>query len=802
MLQFLGERRGWLVAVLVVLLLLAGVAAWGFPGASARASGLIRDRLGLETEIDRVRWSFGGLELAGVTMRGRYGGIEARIDRVEAQMNPFVALFEGARAIRTVSLQGAEVTIDLRVEGLADSLALLREKMGSGSPAAKHATQASPSSRAGRAYQITDLTVRVVDADGPLMLLRDLRIQKEAQELDGTVEETLIGTTDADHARIGPTTLGLRRAEGRWQLRRLAVPQATARSVRGADGPSKALALRMREAVAVLRSAPQESPNPGPAQSPTSPPSIATSSAPERFFAHLSPDADIDVSGVQIETRTSADRVEHLRDFELRIQGDDRGSFRITVGGQTTRKGTVQVDLTATPADARAEGSLALRRISLAFVAPFVPDLPLYDPEAGTLDAELDLVAESGDRVSLAGGFALRELSLASERIAPEPVEHINLDLRGRGAWHPRERRLVIEQGQVRSGRAQLLLEGALERTRDHYRVELAAKVPPTDCNDVVSAIPKDVLGSLSEFEWSGSWSALAKVSLDSRDLDATELSIRVRNLCAFVRTPSWVRVERFRAPFRHRVVGPDGETFEMRSGPGAQSWVALTEVSPFVAPAVISHEDGAFYDHGGFAPWAIRDALVRNLKEGAYVVGASTISMQLAKNLYLEREKTIARKVQEVILTWWLEDSLDKDEILELYLNVIEYGPGVYGLRYAAAYYFGREPSELSPAESAFLACILPSPARYHVSYERGALTGSMKSRMRRLLEHMAKRGRIGPEALAYGLAELDGLRFYRMGDPAPAPRALPPLGVAEEPNAEAPDPFEALFVSPREAP
>ena len=270
------------------------------------------------------------------------------------------------------------------------------------------------------------------------------------------------------------------------------------------------------------------------------------------------------------------------------------------------------------------------------------------------------------------------------------------------------------------------------------------------------------------------------------------------RNLCQFEEKPNWVRVERFQEPFTPRAVEPDETVFKMRTGPGTDNWVAFADISPFVVPAVISHEDGGFYDHVGFAPWAIRDALVRNLQEGRYVVGASTISMQLAKNLYLQREKTIARKVQEVLLTWWLENALTKDEILELYLNVIEYGPSVYGLRHAAAYYFGREPHELSPAEAAYLACMLPSPKRYHVSYERGALTRSMKSRSRRLLEHMAKRERIGPEALAYGLAELEDFQFWRDGDPPPAPRVLPPLGAPEVLDLEAEDPFEALFLGP----
>jgi hypothetical protein len=501
---------------------------------------------------------------------------------------------------------------------------------------------------------------------------------------------------------------------------------------------------------------------------------------------------------VEIESRAAGGQVERVRDLELALYGGDNGWYRVTVGGQTSNKGTVKVDLSVMPSEARAEGSIRLRRISLALIAPFAPRVPLHNTELGTLSAELELVAGSSEQVSIEGSLRLRELALASERIAPEPVEHININIAGKGVWHPDARLLQIEHGQVQMNKARVLIEGELERTSEHYRVDLTVKLPPTRCNDVVGAIPEDVLGTLALFEWSGNWSALTRISLDSRELEETELSIRVRNLCQFERTPAWVRVERFQESFRHRAVEPDETVFEMRTGPGTARWVAFADISPFMPAAAISHEDGAFYAHGGFAPWAIRDALVRNLQEGRYVVGASTISMQLAKNLYLQREKTIARKVQEVILTWWLENALNKDEILELYLNVIEYGPSVYGLRHAAAYYFGREPVELSPAEAAFLACMLPSPKRYHVSYERGALTRSMKNRMGRLLEHMAKRERIGSEALAYGLAELDDFRFHRSGDPAPLPRVLPPVGVPETPDPEAPDAFEALFVTP----
>jgi membrane peptidoglycan carboxypeptidase len=104
----------------------------------------------------------------------------------------------------------------------------------------------------------------------------------------------------------------------------------------------------------------------------------------------------------------------------------------------------------------------------------------------------------------------------------------------------------------------------------------------------------------------------------------------------------------------------------------------------------------------------------------------------------------------------------------------------------------------ELSPAESAFLACVLPSPKNYYVSFERGELTRPMKNRARRLLEHMAKRERIGADALAYGLAELEDFRFRREGEPPPAPRVLPPLGAPEEPPLDETDPYEAWFLGP----
>ena len=257
-------------------------------------------------------------------------------------------------------------------------------------------------------------------------------------------------------------------------------------------------------------------------------------------------------------------------------------------------------------------------------------------------------------------------------------------------------------------------------------------------------------------------------MNVRSDALEETVLQMHVANGCRFETVPAMADLRRVRGSFLHRVQEPDGSVFEMTSGPGSANWVPISAISPLFIHAVVGHEDGGFFNHGGFAVYAIRDALVRNLREGRYVVGASTITMQLAKNLFLHREKTLARKVQEVFLTWWLESALTKAEILELYFNVIEYGPEIYGISRASEHYFGRAPVELTAAESGFLATILPNPKAYHESYEEGHLGTRMRSRVGRFIEHLGSRGRFDADAVADGLAELEQFRFARPGEPA----------------------------------
>jgi monofunctional biosynthetic peptidoglycan transglycosylase len=147
----------------------------------------------------------------------------------------------------------------------------------------------------------------------------------------------------------------------------------------------------------------------------------------------------------------------------------------------------------------------------------------------------------------------------------------------------------------------------------------------------------------------------------------------------------------------------------------GLATWVPLWAISPKLQTAVVISEDPRFYFHHGFDYLDIWRAFLEDLRVGAYRRGGSTITEQVAKNLFLTREKTLARKLREAVLTWRLERALTKDEILEIYLNIAEWGDGIGGAEAASRSYFSKSAEELTWSEAALLAAILPNAHRFN---------------------------------------------------------------------------------------
>ena len=164
--------------------------------------------------------------------------------------------------------------------------------------------------------------------------------------------------------------------------------------------------------------------------------------------------------------------------------------------------------------------------------------------------------------------------------------------------------------------------------------------------------------------------------------------------------------------------VNPSSTAFMERAGQAGfevrRQWVLYERISIHLKRAVVTAEDARFLDHEGFDWDAIQRAMTKNEKRGKVVAGASTISQQLAKNLFLSGERSWLRKGEEAVITWMLEHTLTKRRILELYLNVAEWGEGVFGAEAAARHHFGVAASALTAQQAVYLAVILPSPRRY----------------------------------------------------------------------------------------
>ncbi len=188
---------------------------------------------------------------------------------------------------------------------------------------------------------------------------------------------------------------------------------------------------------------------------------------------------------------------------------------------------------------------------------------------------------------------------------------------------------------------------------------------------------------------------------------------------------------------------------------PSSADFIALQDVPPLFVRTLLISEDAGFYGHGGIDLRELPSALLTNWSRGTAARGASTITQQLAKNLFLSRDKEVGRKLQELAITFLLESALGKDRILEIYLNIIEWGPGLRGLRPAARHYFDCEPQALTPAQMAFLVASIPGPIKYQRSIARGTPSPGLRTLIDNLLAKLRSVDAISEEEYQRALGD-----------------------------------------------
>ena len=292
-----------------------------------------------------------------------------------------------------------------------------------------------------------------------------------------------------------------------------------------------------------------------------------------------------------------------------------------------------------------------------------------------------------------------------------------------------------------------------------HIAINL--EVPRMDLAEVLSTagldLPARNLG-VASLSW----------RVDGRLLDPESLAVSGR--LAFSPPAEGVpSILRLKGDFVHRVETAQGATKEIQVSRSSPDFVPLADVPPLFLRALLLAEDTDFYGHRGVDLRELPFALATNFVRGEFVRGGSTIPQQLAKNLFLTRRKTVSRKLEEAALALLLDSTLGKPRVLEIYLNVIEWGPGIYGLGPAARHYFDRTPSQLTPRQTAFLVVLIPGPVKYQRSFSTGTPTPSFEGMIVTLLGKLQSVGALSEEEYQAALdAPLD-LRIPSMFAPRP---------------------------------
>jgi hypothetical protein len=354
-------------------------------------------------------------------------------------------------------------------------------------------------------------------------------------------------------------------------------------------------------------------------------------------------------------------------------------------------------------------GALALdANLERAPLAPLGAWLAPAGLEVATAVASGALeLGRDGEGPYLRGQLAVEDLGLDQPALVGRRLAGLSptvaVDLRAA----PGE--LNVSALSVQLGPVALGFSGRVEPRRLEGQLALAR----VGCATLLRTLPRPLLPALEGLTLDGTLAGRAALAVDRDHLDELRLEVDLDVGCRVLDDAPLADPRPLKGAMALRRVDAHGAPRSLVLGPENPSWRPLAELPPHVVGAFLEAEDARFFHHHGFDLAMIRRALAADLDAGRFERGASTVTQQLAKNLFLSGERTLMRKLEEAVLAWRIEQVLDKRRILELYLNLVELGPGVYGVGEGAERYFGKEPDQLTAAEAAELAALLPAPRR-----------------------------------------------------------------------------------------
>lgn len=452
-----------------------------------------------------------------------------------------------------------------------------------------------------------------------------------------------------------------------------------------------------------------------------------------------------------------------LRDFELKW-ADDTSKLNFYTTSATIVNGQVKstirvngkqsvwhVDGSVEPDDKQLDLKLYAdgKKVELPYIKQKF-DLKLsFD----TIHTQMKNVKRDGDELSISGTWAIKNLLINHWRLADNdivvPSGSIDANMLVGENYISIDSSSVIH---LKNIKANPFIKYTLYPQKVY---ELKLHTGEMNAQDLFNSFPQGLFESLEDMQVAGKLQYDLSFYLNEMQPDRLRFDSQLKN--KDFRVIKWGKsnLSKITQPFVYTPYEFGKPMRNIRIGPGNYDYTPINQISPNLRNAVLTAEDPSFYRHNGFVEESFRKSIATNFKEKAFKRGGSTISMQLVKNVYLNRTKNVARKIEEMLIVWVIENTnmVSKNRMFEVYLNLIEWGRNVYGIGEASRFYFDTTPENLTLGQSIFLASIVPRPKSGLYFFEGdGTLRSSLRGYFKLIGNIMARRGLTQPDSNAYG--------------------------------------------------
>jgi hypothetical protein len=389
-----------------------------------------------------------------------------------------------------------------------------------------------------------------------------------------------------------------------------------------------------------------------------------------------------------------------------------------------------------------------------------------------TLQTELKNAKYSGDDYKISGSWSVKNMLINQPRLASNDIIVQSAKLDADILVGPNFIALdSTSTAYLKNAQIHPFVKYTLGKNKIY---ELKLNAEEQDAQGVLDAFPQGLFESLEGLKVQGKVKYNLNFYLDTKVPDSVRFSSTLTPVDFKIIQWGKTNLQKINSPFVYTPYEYGKPMRNITIGPSNPNFTPLSSISKNFINAVLTAEDPSFFTHNGFVEESIRKSIAVNFKEKKFKRGGSTISMQLVKNVYLSRQKTLARKAEEILIVWLIEHNhlVSKQRMLEVYFNIMELGQNIYGIGEASRYYFGKQPADLTIGDGLFLASIVPKPkASMYKFMADGSLKPYMFNYFRFMGNIMARRGLVASDTSGYGFYNVrlrEGLRQYLAPDTA----------------------------------